>query len=373
MVYLVSMKQKAYKYRFYPTPEQKVLLAQTFGCVRVIYNQILRYRTDAYYSDGESINYNAASARLTEIKKKPEFSWLNEVSCVPLQQALRHQQTAFRNFFDHRAKYPKFKKKRNEQSAEFTRSAFKYEGGKLTIAKSKQPLDVRWSRELPSKPSTIFISKDCAGRYFVSCLCKFEPKPLPISKNTVGIDLGLKDIFVTSDGFKTGNPKYTKRYANKLAKAQRRLSKKKKGSANFHKARIKVARIHAKIADSRQDFTHKLTSQLINDNQVISCESLAVKNMIKNRKLSKAIANANWGELVRQLIYKADFYGRTVVEIDRWYPSSKRCNPCGHVVDSLPLHIRHWECPSCLSVNDRDTNAALNIKAVGQTVLACGA
>jgi putative transposase len=231
---------------------------------------------------------------------------------------------------------------------------------------------VRWSRELPSEPTTITISKDSAGRYFVSCLCRFEPKLLPISKNTVGIDLGLTDLVITSNGFKSGNPRHTKRYANELAKAQRVLSKKKKSSSNFNKARKKIARIQAKITDCRRDFTHKLTTQLINKNQVISCESLSVKNMIKNRKLAKAISDANWGEFVRQLIYKAEWYGRTVVQIDKWYPSSKRCNCCGHVVDSLPLHIRHWSCPACESKLDRDINAAINIKGAGQALLACG-
>lgn len=367
------MKERAYKYRIYPTTEQVTLLEQTFGCVRFIYNSILRWRTDAYYIDQTKINYNTASSYLTELKKNPDLPWLNDVSCVPLQQSLRHQQTAFKNFFEGRAKYPTFKKKRSKQSAEFTKSAFKFRDGQLFIAKSKQPLNVRWSRELPSEPTTITISKDSAGRYFVSCLCRFEPKSLPISKNTVGIDLGLKDLVITSNGFKSGNPRFTRRFANKLAKAQRKLSKKKKGSSNFHKARKKVARIQAKIADCRRDFTHKLTSQLINDNQVICCESLSVKNMVKNRKLSKAISDANWSEFVRQLTYKAQWYGRTVVQIDKWYPSSKRCNCCGHVVDSLPLYVRSWQCPECLTQLDRDVNASLNIKAVGQTVLACGA
>ncbi|EKF9564360.1 transposase [Vibrio cholerae] len=367
------MKERAYKYRIYPTSEQVELLERTFGCVRFVYNSILKWRTDAFYNEQTKVNYNASSSKLTKLKKEPELSWLNDVSCVPLQQSLRHQQTAFKNFFEGRTKYPTFKKKRSKQSAEFTKSAFKYANGKLYIAKSKQPLDVRWSRELPSEPTTITISKDSAGRYFVSCLCRFEPKPLPISKNTVGIDLGLKDLVITSDGFKSGNPRHTKRYASKLAKAQRALSKKQKGSANFHKARKKVARIQAKIADCRRDFTHKLTSQLVNENQVISCESLSVKNMVKNRKLAKAISDANWGEFVRQLNYKAEWYGRTIVQIDKWYPSSKRCSCCGHVVDSLPLHIRKWSCPECSSDLDRDLNAALNIKAVGLAVLACGA
>lgn len=367
------MKERAYKYRIYPTPEQVCLLDRTFGCVRFVYNSILKWRIESFSKEKKKLNYNSTSSKLTELKKEPELSWLNDVSCVPLQQSLRHQQTAFKNFFEGRAKFPTFKKKRSKQSAEFTKSAFKYCGGQLFIAKSKQPLNVRWSRELPSKPTTITISRDSAGRYFVSCLCRFEPKSLPISKKTIGIDLGLKDLIVTSDGFKSGNPKHTKRYAKKLAIAQRMLSKKKKGSSNFYKAKNKVARIHAKISDCRRDFTHKLTTQLVNENQVISCESLVVKNMVKNRKLAKAISDANWSELVRQIEYKSDWYGRAVAKIDRWYPSSKRCNCCSYVADSLPLHVRSWKCPKCSTLLDRDQNAALNIKAAGQAVLACGA
>ncbi|GAM65452.1 putative virulence protein [Vibrio ishigakensis] len=281
------MKEIAIKQRLYPTTEQVNLLEQTFGCVRFVYNAILKWRTDTFYNDNQKVNYNSASSQLTELKKEPELNWLNDVSCVPLQQSLRHQQVAFKNFFEGLAKYPTFKKKRSQQSAEFTKSAFKYRDGKLYIAKSKVPLNIRWSRELPSEPTTITISRDSAGRYFVSMLCRFEPKPLLISKNTVGIDLGLKDLVITSNGFKSGNPQHTKRHARKLAKAQRVLSKKKKGSSNFYKARKKVARIQAKIADCRRDFTHKLTTQLVNENQVISCESLSVKNMVKNRKLAQ--------------------------------------------------------------------------------------
>ncbi len=367
---LVSVK-RAYKYRFTPTPEQAQLLAQTFGCVRFVYNSILRWRTDAYYNDGESINYNASSARLTALKA--EFHWLKDVSSVPLQQCLRHQQTAFKNFFEGRTKYPVFKKKSHRQSATFANSAFKYREGNIYIAKSKTPLNIRWSRELPSAPSTITISKDAAGRYFVSCLCEFDVKPMPISQNTVGIDLGLKDLFITSDGYKSGNPRHTKRHEQRLALLQCRLSKKKKGSANRAKAKAKVARIHAKIADCRMDATHKATRKLINENQVVCVESLQVKNMIKNPKLARHIADANWGEFVRQLEYKADWAGRAVSKIDRFYPSSKRCSCCGHVVDQLDLSIRNWRCPECSTEHDRDINAALNIKAAGLAVLACGA
>ncbi|WP_411751830.1 RNA-guided endonuclease InsQ/TnpB family protein, partial [Serratia sp. (in: enterobacteria)] len=201
--------KRAYKYRFYPTQDQIEFLAHTFGCVRFVYNSVLRWRTDAYRERQEKIGYIQAHARLTALKKEPEFTWLNDVSCVPLQQTLRHQQTAFSNFFAGRAKYPTFKSKHHKQSAEFTASAFKYRNGKLYMAKSTTPLYVRWSRELPSTPSTVTISKDASGRYFVSCLCEFESKSLPVTAKMTGIDMGLKDLFVTDSGFKTGNPRHT--------------------------------------------------------------------------------------------------------------------------------------------------------------------
>ncbi|PWV80618.1 RNA-guided endonuclease TnpB family protein [Halomonas sp. A11-A] len=366
------MTKRAYKYRFYPTPEQEQLLARTFGCVRFVYNAVLRYRTDAFYERREKIGYVAANAELSRMKKVEETAFLNEVSSVPLQQCLRHQQTAFKNFFEGRAKYPTFKSKRHRQSAEFTRSAFKYRDGKLYLAKSKTPLDIRWSRELPGEPSTVTVSKDSAGRYFVSCLCEFDPETLPVTPKMVGIDLGLKDLFVTSDGHRIGNPRHTARYAARLAKAQRRLSKKKLGSANRAKARQKVAKLHAKISDCRQDNLHKLSRRLINENQVICVESLKVKNMLRNRSLAKSISDAGWGEFVRQLAYKAEWAERSLVAIDQWYPSSKRCSGCGHVVDSLPLQVRAWTCPECAAEHDRDINAAVNIKAAGLAVLALG-
>jgi len=366
------MTKRAYKYRFYPTPDQAELLARTFGCVRFVYNEVLRWRTDAFYQRQEKIGYIQANARLTAIKKDPGLAFLSEVSCVPLQQCLRHQQTAFKNFFEGRARHPAFKSKRHRQSAEFTRSAFKYRDGKLFLAKSKTPLDIRWSRGLPCEPSTINISKDTAGRYFVSCLCEFAPEVLPVTPNMTGIDLGLKDLFVTDQGERVGNPRHTARHADRLALAQRRLSKKKLGSANRAKARLKVARLHAKISDCRQDNLHKLSRRLINENQVICVESLKVKNMIRHPTLSKAIADAGWGEFVRQLAYKAQWAGRSLVAIDQWFPSSRRCSDCGHTLMSPPLSVRMWDCPECGGSHDRDINAATNIKAAGLAVLALG-
>ena len=364
--------KRAYRFRFYPDPQQEQLLAQTFGCVRFVYNSILRYRTDAYHQAQIKINYSGANAKLTEIKQLPEFAFLNEVSSVPLQQCLRNQQTAFKNFFEGRAKYPTFKSKKHRQSAEFTYRAFTFKNGELKLAKCDKPLDIRWSRTLPSSPTTVTVSKDQAGRYFVSCLCEFEPTLLPVTDKKIGIDVGIKDLFVTSDGFKSGNPRHTAKYAAKLAKYQRRLAKKKLGSKNRLKAKVKVARIHTKIADCRSDSLHKLSRKLINENQVVCAENLAVKNLIKNPKLAKTITDASWGEFTRQLAYKANWAGRTHVEIGRFFPSSKRCSCCGFVKDKLPLNVRSWECPECGTTHDRDLNAARNVLAAGLAVLAFG-
>lgn len=366
------MPFRAYRYRFYPTPEQEKNLAQTFGCVRYVYNRSLRYRQDAWYESQESVSYQKNSALLPEWKKESECIWLNDVSSVALQQSLRNLQTAYSNFFKGRAKYPNFKKKDGQQSAKYTATAFKWDGEKLSIAKQSDPLDIRWSRRFTGKPITVTVSKDTSGRYFVSLLVEEDIALLPVINATVGVDVGIKDVAVLSTGERTGNPRHTAKYAAKLAKYQKRLAKKQKGSNNRSKAKLKVARIHAKIADSRRDFTHKLTTTLIRENQVICVESLSVKNMVKNHTLAKAISDASWGELVRQLEYKAGWYGRTVVAIDRWFPSSKRCSCCGHTVASLDLSIRRWTCPECHTELDRDVNAALNIKAAGLAVLACG-
>jgi putative transposase len=342
--------------------------------VRYVYNWGLRTRTDAYYQRKEHLYYEHLAGLLTALKKQEEVSWLQEVSSVPLQQALRHLESAFRNFFAGRAKYPTFKKKRGPQSATYASSAFKWNGTSLTLAKMDTPLDIHWSRPLPkdAKPSSVTVTRDSAGRYFVSLLVEEERATLPISPKTVGIDLGLHDVVTLSTGEKTGNERSFAKDEKRLARAQRTYARKQKGSKNREKARRRVARIHARIADRRRDFLHKLTTGLIRDNQVICVESLQVKNLLGNHTLAKAIADVGWGELVRQLQYKASWYGRAVVVIDKFYPSSKRCSACGHLLDSLPLDVRQWTCPECGTVHDRDVNAAVNIKAAGLAVYASG-
>ncbi|MFZ1027295.1 MAG: RNA-guided endonuclease TnpB family protein [Limnoraphis robusta] len=370
------MTEKAYRYRFYPTLEQENLLRRTLGCVRLVYNKALAVRTEAWYERFERVGYSQTSSMLTEWKKEEELDFLNEVSCVPLQQSLRHLQTAFSNFFAGRAKYPNFKIKRNGGSAEFTKSAFKFKEGQVYIAKCFEPLPIRWSRQLPKGcvPSTITVKLDPSGRWFVSLRIDdpTDHKLKPVDKK-VGIDLGISSLLTTSDGVKVSNPKHFDKLYKKLRRAQKSLSRKTKGSLNRERARVKVARIQAKIADSRRDQTHKLTTQLMSENQTIVVEDLAVKNMVKNHKLARAISDANWGELVRQLDYKASWYGRELIKIDRWFPSSKRCSNCGYIAEKMSLNVREWDCPKCNSHHDRDINASINILAAGLAVSVCGA
>ena len=368
--------ERAFKYRFYPTPEQETLLRRTLGCVRLVYNRALVMRTEAWYQRQERIGYSESSTALTGWKREDELSFLNEVSCVPLQQGLRHLQTAFTNFWTGRAAYPNFKKKRNGGSAEFTKSAFRWKDGQVFLAKCAEPLPIRWSRQLPKDvaPSTITVKLAPSGRWTVSLLVDDQTiKPLPPIDKTIGLDAGITNLITTSDGEKIANPKHFAKGFKRLRKAQKALSRKQKGSQNRDKARRKVARVHAEIRDARQDFLHKLTTRLVRENQTIVAESLAVKNMVKNRKLSKAISDAGWSEITRQLDYKARWYGRTFVQLDRWFPGSKTCSKCEHKVDSLPLKIRQWDCPKCKAHHDRDVNAAMNHLAAGLAVLVCGA
>ncbi len=371
------MTERAYKYRFTPTSSQENLLRRTMGCVRLVYNKALAKRTEAWYEKQERIQYKETSSLLTSWKKTEELDFLNQVSCVPLQQCLRHLQKAFTNFWGKRAKYPRFKAKRNGGSAEFTKSGFKYRDGNLWLAKCKEPLPIIWSRFLPEgvSPSTVTVKLEPSGRWFVSLLVD-DPtvQPLPPTDKKVGIDVGISSLLTTSDGDKIANPKHFNRLYQKLKIAQKELSRKTKGSSNRDKAQLKVAKIHAKIKDARTDFLHKLTTRLVRSNSLIAIEDLAIRNMVKNHKLARSISDAAWGEMFRQLEYKCDWYGRKLVTIDRFFPSSKRCNHCGFVMDKLPLSVRSWDCPSCNTKGiDRDINAGKNILAAGLAVIVCGA
>jgi putative transposase len=368
--------KRAFKYRFYPTDAQAAELSRTFGCVRKVYNMALAARTEAWAIRQQRVNYHATSAMLTAWKKTEELAFLGDVSSVPLQQSLRHLQTAFTHFFGKRAKYPRFKsKKKSRKSAEYTTSGFRFRDGKLTLAKMKEPLDIVWSRPLPegAEPSTVTVSQDAAGRWFVSLLCE-DPsvKPLPSNGNAVGIDVGLDHLLTVSTGEKVTNPRHERKDRARLAKAQRELSRKAKGFANREKARRRVAKVHARIADRRRDLLHKLTTRLVRENQTLVIEDLTVRTMVKNHTLARAISDASWSEFRSMLEYKAGWYGREVIAVDRFFPSSKLCSACGTLAEKMPLSVREWTC-GCGTTHDRDVNAAKNLLAAGLAVSACGA
>lgn len=368
--------RRVFRYRFYPTEAQALELSRTFGCVRKVYNLALQERVEAWTQRGERIGYDATSALLTAWKRTEELAFLNEVSAVPLQQTLRHLQTAFVHFFAKRARHPRFKsRKKSRAGAEYTRSAFRWRDGALTLAKMAEPLDIRWSRPLPEDafPSTVSVSQDRAGRWFVSLLCE-DPgvTPLPAVDSTVGIDVGIDHLLALSTGEKIGNPQHERRDRIALARAQRTLCRKQKGSANRGRARVKVARVHARIADRRSDFLHKVTTRLVRETQTLVIEDLPVSNMVRNRNLARAISDAGWRQFRQLLEYKAGWYGRQVIVIDRWFPSSKLCSVCGALVAALPLHVRTWTC-GCGTTHDRDVNAARNVLAAGLAASVCGA
>ncbi len=367
--------KRALKFRFYPTSGQAEELARTFGCVRLVYNKALEERTRAYRLHGKGLSYEESSAALTGWKRTEELGFLGEVSSVPLQQALRHLQAGFANFFAKRARYPVFKsRKRSRAAAEYTRSGFRYRNGELTLAKLDGPLNIVWSRPLPegAQPSTVTVSRDAAGRWFVAILCEETIGRLDPVGESVGIDAGISALVTLSrpiDGLtdgdgKVANPRHERAERRRLAKAQRALARKAKGSANRAKARLRVAKVYARVADRRRDFLHKLTTRLVHDNQVIAVEDLSVRNMVKNRSLAHAISDAAWRELRSMLEYKTAWYGRELVVVDRWFPSSKLCSVCGVIAESLPLDVRSWQC-GCGAVHDRDVNAAKNILAAG--------
>ncbi|MGP4046248.1 RNA-guided endonuclease InsQ/TnpB family protein [Streptomyces sp. 2A115] len=368
--------KRAFKYRFCPSDAQAAELSRTFGCVRKVYNLALAARTQAWARQ-ERVNYHQTSAMLTAWKKTEELAFLNDVSSVPLQQTLRHLQTAFTHFFARRAKYPRFKsRKTSRKSAEYTTSGFRFRNGRLTLAKMADPLDIVWSRPLPdgTEPSTVTVSQDAAGRWYVSLLCQ-DPHvtPLPATDRAIGIDVGLSHLLTLSTGEKIANPRHERRDRTRLARAQRELSRPAQGEGtNRAKARRKVAKVHARIADRRRDMLHKLTTGLVRDNQTLVIEDLTVRTMVKNRTLARAMSDAGWGEFRCMLEYKAAWYGRQVIVVDRFFPSSRLCSVCGSLQDKMPLSVRRWVC-GCGAVHDRDVNAANNLLAAGLAVSVCGA
>jgi putative transposase len=372
---MVSKAMKVrYRFRFYPTPVQREMLTRVFGSCRYVYNWALRLRSDAWSKEGRSVSYCETSALLARLKREPDHAWLGEVSSVPTQQALRHLETAFVNFFEKRARYPSFKRKSGDQSAEYTRRAFTWDPGNLQLSLSGLGrLRVRWSRLFTSSPTTVTVQRDMADRYFVTlCLDEEQPEKLKPVLRAVGIDLGITALATLSSGEKIENPRPLERLERRLARAQRALSRKKKGFRRRAAQRLKVARLHARVSDARRDHLNKTTTDLVRRFDVIALEDLNVRGMVKSHALARAISDAALGEFRRMVEYKCDWYGRELRLTDRFHPSSRRCFDCGQVLEKLPLGIREWDCPGCGRHHDRDVNAAKNILAAGQAVTARG-
>jgi putative transposase len=399
--------QRAYRYRFYPTPEQEQNLLRTFGSVRWVYNWGLQRRSEAFYLRQERIYYKQLAAELAQVKRQPETAWLNEVSSVCLQQALRHLDNAFTRFFKKEGGFPQFKSRKSDQSCSYMANAFTFRAGQITLAKQSTPLDIRWSRPLPEGacPTSITVTRTRGGKFFLSLLVEEERAPLPASPSAVGIDLNTKEL-VCSDGKRFQTPaqlqkleqrkrRYQRACRRKVAAARVRAGLDPKApipkgtrlptSNNLRKARLKVARTMEHAANVRRDWQHKTTTALIREHQVIAVEDLNTRGMTAGARgdeqtpgrnvrqkagLNRAVLDVGFGEIRRQLEYKAQWNGRIVVAIDRWYPSSKRCSHCGHVLPKLPLSKRSWICPQCETRHDRDENAARNILAAGRAVLA---
>ncbi|WP_280435037.1 RNA-guided endonuclease InsQ/TnpB family protein [Nocardia carnea] len=373
--------QLRYNFRVYPTPGQRLALARSFGCARVVYNDNLRAR-EAAHAAGVKVSDSEVQRRVvTEAKHTPERSWLAGVSSVVLVQACQDARSAYRNWFDSLSgnrKGPKLGKPRfrsrkdSRQAIRFTRNGFSLRANrKLYVAKVGE-LKVAWSRELASEPSSVTIIKDSAGRYFASFVVAVTDRPLPEVDSEVGIDLGLTTFAVLSTGHKIDTPRFLRQAERRLKKAQRCLSRKEEGSKNRVKARIRVAKAHAQVADTRRDWAHKHSTRIIRENQAMFVEDLSVRGLART-KLAKSVHDAGWGMFTRMLEEKARRYGRTFTRVDRWFPSTRMCSVCGMIGDAKPLHVREWTC-TCGAVHDRDLNAARNILAAGlaESRNACG-
>jgi len=361
---------RAAKYRLYPTAEQRHALAVNFGCARYVWNDALALIRESYRSTGKSPKWAELSARLPKMKK--ELPWLAEAQAQVLQQSLANLSAAFEAFFHKRARYPKFKSRRDRQSIRFPQN-IKFSGNRIFVGKVGAVL-CSLHRTGLGIPRSMTVSLGQDGRYYAAVL--FEdglPEPIPSSKGSaIGIDVGLTDLAVTSNGSKFANPRHLNRADRNLKRKQRKLSRKKKGSKSRNRARLLVARAHAHVVACRRDYAHKLSRRLVDENQVIVFEDLSVKNMLRNPKLSRAIGDAGWAQLRSFCEYKARWAGKTIVVVGRWFPSTKTCSACGYAAEKLPLSVRSWECPKCGVRHDRDVNAAINIRDEGLRVISAG-
>jgi len=363
---------KAFKFQLLPTEQQKVLLMQHFGCKRFVWNYFLNKRKDEYLNHKKTLNYYDCAADLTILKTDDDYVWLKDVNSQMLQHTLRDLDTAYNRFFRKQSKFPNYKSKHHKQSFRVPQH-ITVEDGKIYFPKFKEGIKINVHREF-GEIAFITVSMTPTGKFFVSltCECK-EVKKLNPNKNKIGVDLGIKEFAVCSNGDRFANPKHYQKVEKKLKFNQRKLSKRVKGGSSRNRQRIKVALLHERVANGRLDFLHKLSKKLIDENQVICVEDLNVKGMMANHKLAKAIGTTGWGELLRQLTYKAEWYGRRIVIIDRFFPSSKTCNNCGYIKEDLSLKVREWECESCKIHIDRDLNASLNILLQGLNMTGSGA
>lgn len=366
---------KSYKYRIYPNKQQEELIQKTFGCKRFVYNQCLAYKIEKYQNENISLSKFDLMKWKNHFLKK-EYEWLKEVDKFALDNAIIDLDCAYKKFFNEHSGFPKFKSKKDNYksyktntSGVETRIVVNFESNKIKLPKLKW-VKAKISTEFNGKIKSAAISQIPSGKYFVSILVETEHIPLESTGSAVGIDLGIKDLLITSDGDKFDNKHYVRQYEKKLAKEQRRLAHKQKGSNNWNKQRVKVAKIYEKIHNTRIDYLHKISHKLINENQVIVSENLSVSNMVKNHNLAKSILDCSWYELTRQLTYKSEWNNRQYIKIDRFFPSSQTCSNCGYInKDTKDLSIRKWTCSNCNIVHDRDINASINILNEGLKLL----